>query len=222
MVPVEHKLTHRRQAMLRQSHPRSMVETSQDEVTQPCNDWTSPSSYVYSDDFSVSFLSLFLFICLFVHLPMLGLCCCMGFSLVAASGGFCLAAACGLLIAVVSLVLEHRPQGTWASVVVHMGSVFATTRLKSTGSIAVAHRLSCSSAYGIFLDQGSNPRLPHWQVDSLPLDHQGSCLFPKVKIFLAIWAENVLKNTYSCFDSELPKALWNVCSCYFFISDYCL
>ena len=27
---------------------------------------------------------------------------------------------------------------------------------------------------GIFLTQGSNPRLLHWQVDSLPLSHQGS------------------------------------------------
>ena len=34
--------------------------------------------------------------------------------------------------------------------------------------------LSCSVACGIFLDQGSNPCLLHWQVDSLPLSHQGS------------------------------------------------
>ena len=27
---------------------------------------------------------------------------------------------------------------------------------------------------GIFLTQGSNPRLLHWQADSLPLSHQGS------------------------------------------------
>ena len=27
---------------------------------------------------------------------------------------------------------------------------------------------------GIFLTQGSNPHLLHWQVDSLPLSHQGS------------------------------------------------
>ena len=42
------------------------------------------------------------------------------------------------------------------------------------GSIVVAHRLSCSTAGGIFLDQGSNPCLLHWQVDSQPLDHQGN------------------------------------------------
>ena len=34
--------------------------------------------------------------------------------------------------------------------------------------------LSSSAACGIFLDQGSNPRLLHWQADSLLLGHQGS------------------------------------------------
>ena len=40
--------------------------------------------------------------------------------------------------------------------------------------IVVAHRLSHSAACGIFLDQGSNPCLLHWQADSLPLSHQGN------------------------------------------------
>ena len=35
----------------------------------------------------------------------------------------------------------------------------------------MAHGLSCSMACGIFPDQGSNPCLLHWQVDSLPLSH---------------------------------------------------
>ena len=38
----------------------------------------------------------------------------------------------------------------------------------------MAHRLSCSVACGIFLDQGSNPCSLHWQADSYPLHHQGS------------------------------------------------
>ena len=42
--------------------------------------------------------------------------------------------------------------------------------------MAVAHGLSCFAACGIFLDQGLNLHLPHWQVDSLPLSHQGSQL----------------------------------------------
>ena len=38
----------------------------------------------------------------------------------------------------------------------------------------MVHGLSCFAARGIFLDQGSNPYLLHWQVDSLSLNHQGS------------------------------------------------
>ena len=47
-------------------------------------------------------------------------------------------------------------------------------RLSSCGS-----RFSCSSACGIFPDQGLNPCLLHWPADSLPLSHQGSppCTF---------------------------------------------
>ena len=47
-------------------------------------------------------------------------------------------------------------------------------RLESTGSIAVACRLSCSVGCGIFPDQGLNPSLLHWQAESLPLSHQGN------------------------------------------------
>ena len=45
---------------------------------------------------------------LFLFWAMLGLCCCMGVSLVVASGGYSLVVVGGLLIAVVSLVAEHR------------------------------------------------------------------------------------------------------------------
>ena len=65
-----------------------------------------------------------------------------------------------LLCVVVSLWLlsaEHRLQGTWSSV-------------------AVAHRLRCSSARGIFPHQGSNPCFLDWQVGSLPLSQQESPL----------------------------------------------
>ena len=41
------------------------------------------------------------------------------------------------------------------------------------GSWAPEHGLSCSRVREIFPDQGSNPHLLHWQVDSLPLSHQG-------------------------------------------------
>ena len=54
-----------------------------------------------------------------------------------------------------------------------------TPRLESTGLVVEAHGLSCSSAWGIFLDQGWNTdgiRL-HWQMDCLPLSHQRSSWF---------------------------------------------
>ena len=57
--------------------------------------------------------------------------------------------------------------GTRASVVVARG-------FQSTGSVVVAHGLSCSMACGIFPDQGLNPCPLHWQADSYPLRHQGS------------------------------------------------
>ena len=78
------------------------------------------------------------------------------------TGSQFLAAVRGLLIAVASLV-EHRLQGTQTSVV-------------------VAHRLGCSVACGIFLDQGLNPCLLHWQVYFSPLSYQGS---PGMRWFLA-------------------------------------
>ena len=47
---------------------------------------------------------------------------------------------------------------------------------RRAGSVAVAHGPSCSTARGIFPDQGSNPCPLHWQADSQPLCHQGSSM----------------------------------------------
>ena len=82
------------------------------------------------------------------------LCCCAGFPVVAASTGYSLIAVPRLLIVVASLVVVPGLMGTGLTVTVH--------------------GLCCSAAYGIFPDQGSNPCLLHWQVDSLPLSHHGS------------------------------------------------
>ena len=52
--------------------------------------------------------------------------------------------------------------------------------LYSPGSVVVVSGLSCSTARGIFPDHGQNLCPLHWQVDSLPLDHQRSpalCFF---------------------------------------------
>ena len=48
-----------------------------------------------------------------------------------------------------------------------------STGSRRAGSVIVAHGPSCSAAYGIFPDQGSNPCPLHWQADSQPLRHQG-------------------------------------------------
>ena len=65
---------------------------------------------------------------------MLGLCCFVSFSLVAASGGYSLVV-CRLLMAVPSPVVERRLSGTWASVALHMGSAILAHRLHSVGSV---------------------------------------------------------------------------------------
>ena len=71
----------------------------------------------------------------------------------------------GLLIAVTSLVGEHK---LWAR---------GLQNSQHAGSVLMTHRLSCSMACAIFLGQGSNPRPVHWQVDSYPLFHRGSPIF---------------------------------------------
>ena len=51
-----------------------------------------------------------------------------------------------------------------------------STSSRRAGSVLVAHGPSCSTACGIFPDQGPNPCPLHWQADSQPLHHQGSPL----------------------------------------------
>ena len=59
-------------------------------------------------------------------------------------------------------------------------SVVGAPGLQSTGSVPVLQGLTCSAARGVFLDQGSNLSLLHWQPDSSPLSHQES---PRYNIF---------------------------------------
>ena len=77
-----------------------------------------------------------------------------GLSLVAASGGHSSLRRAGLSLS--------RPL------------LVRSTGSRRTGSVVVAHGLSCSTACGIFPDQGSNLCPLHWQADSQPLRHQGS------------------------------------------------
>ena len=59
-----------------------------------------------------------------------------------------------------------------------------STGSRRAGSVVVAHGPSCSTACGIFPDQGSNPCPLHWQADSQPLHHQGNPnMFIPVKVY---------------------------------------
>ena len=107
-----------------------------------------------------TYASIILFIYLF--LAVLCLCCCTGVSLAASLWLWCTD---------FSLWSKgsraHRLQWLW-----HVGSVVVACGIQSTSSIVVAHGLSCFMACRILSDQGSNPCLLHWQVDSLPQSHQ--------------------------------------------------
>ena len=62
---------------------------------------------------------------------------------------------------------------------------------------------SCSEARGIFLHQGSNPHLLHWQAGSLPLSHQGRLDPPFItpcSFFM-----DALSNLISCLLSWIPS-----------------
>ena len=78
-----------------------------------------------------------------------------GLSPVAESRAYSPVSGWGLLIAVASLAAECGLLSTQASVV----------------AVVVTHGPSSPEACGIFLDQGSNPCLLHWQADSYPLHH---------------------------------------------------
>ena len=110
-------------------------------------DWSEPHFFFFFNLSSFSFTII-------LFLSVLSLRCSSGFLSLWLSRGYYLAMVWGLLIGVNSLVAEHS--------------------LQNTGLVVVARGLSCSWACGIFLDQGSNLCLLHWQMDSLPLSHQGS------------------------------------------------
>ena len=107
-----------------------------------------------------SFLFLFFNLNLFIYLFFFWRCWVFvsvrGLSLVAASGRHSSSRCAGLSL---SRPLLLRGTGS-----------------RRAGSVVVAHGPSCSTACGIFADQGSNPCPLHWQADSQPLRHQGSPL----------------------------------------------
>ena len=74
----------------------------------------------------------------FIYLAVLGLGCCLGFSLVVAVRGCSLLAVPGLLSAVASLLVKRRLWGVWSSVVV-------APQFQSTGSVVDAHEMNTLS-----------------------------------------------------------------------------
>ena len=73
-------------------------------------------------------------------------------------------------------------------------SAAVARRLQGTGSIFVAHGLSCPVARGIFLNQGSNLCLLYWQADSLPCSHKGSPPFVFLMFIYLCLLDQLVKN----------------------------
>ena len=95
------------------------------------------------------YLAIYFIFKIYLFLAALGLCCCMQAFSSCSSGGCSLFRCMGFSMQWLFL-LQHE------------------------AFVVVMHRLSCSAACGIFLDQGLNPCLLHFQRDSYPLDQQGS------------------------------------------------
>ena len=82
-----------------------------------------------------------------------------------------------------------------------------STGSRRARSVVVAHGPSCSTACGIFPDQGSNLCPLHWQADSQPLRHQGS---PSPSLLDSKQLEDfiLLKCDYVCLTSSLQIYLF--------------
>ena len=133
--------------------PATCIEPRPPEVeAQSLNHWTAGKSLQSVFFF---FFNFYLFIYLFIYYWLCWVFVSVrGLPLVAASGGHSSSRCAGVSLS--------RPL------------LLRSTGSRCAGSVIVAHGPSCSTACGIFPDQGSNPCLLHWQADSQPLRHQGS------------------------------------------------
>ena len=95
-----------------------------------------------------------------------------------------------------------------------------STGSRRAGSVIVAHGPSCSTACGIFPDQGSNPCPLHWQEDSQPLRHQGSpgaqslnhCATREVPVIVSYKLKNApILCSGNSTPRDLPKRNENIC-----------
>ena len=143
-------------------------------------------------------LFIYLFISrllIYLFLAVLGLCCCVGFALVSVWASCCGGFSCGVwALGGTGFSSNDKGLSSWGTQALH------------TGSMVVVHRLSCPTTCGNFLDQGSNPCLLDWQVDSLPLSHLGS---PKVALKKKMLFKNVssllIKASFSSYDRMVNR-----------------
>ena len=129
--------------------PSSWAPHGPARLTRKINHHTHPAHFYIYIYFFLIVIFLFIYLFLFLFLAVLGLRFCgRAFS------------SCG----------ERGP----LFITVRGPLLLRSTGSRPTGSVIVAHGLSCSAACGILPDQGSNPCPPHWQADPQPLCHQGS------------------------------------------------
>ena len=87
---------------------------------------------------------------IYLFLAALGLRCCTQAFSSCGQWGLLFIAVHRLLIAVASLVADHRLQACSLQQLWHAGSVVVARRLQSTGSVVVAHGPRCSVACGVW------------------------------------------------------------------------
>ena len=126
----------------------------------------TPISFSFSFRSSLTYLNTELFFFLniqfYLFVALLGLHCCVGFSLVVGSRGYSLVVVHGLLFIEASC-------GAWA--LRHLGFSSCSSWTLEHRLKVVMQGLSCSVACGIFMGQGSNMCFLHWQANSLLLSH---------------------------------------------------
>ena len=154
--------------------------------------------WIQRQEYFITFFSLFKKMYLLIYF----FCCVLQLYLVAESGDYSTAVLLALLIVVASLMDPSSRAcglnscGSWVPLPSYSlpGCPYPIkslalskqnkTKQNTCGSRAQAEELwfspeSCGTPQllhgcGLFLGQGSNPCLLHWQMDSLPLSHQGS------------------------------------------------
>ena len=113
-------------------------------------------SHILATNEQQHFINLFIYL----FLAALGLRCCVRASSSCGERGLFVVVVCGLLIAVASLVVEHRLQVCRLQQLWHTGSGAVACRLQSAGSVVVVHGLSCSTACRILPGPGLKPLSP--------------------------------------------------------------